>query len=53
MFLVNSNDTNVFFSNEFAFHVSIIQFLNHVVIIKTKVFLPQAYVTLADFCYHV
>jgi hypothetical protein len=42
----------VFFSNEFAFHVSIIQFLNHVIIVKTKVLLPQAYVTLADLWYH-
>jgi hypothetical protein len=45
MFLVNSKDTMVFFSNEFVFHVSIIQFLNHVIIVKTKVLLPQAYVT--------
>jgi hypothetical protein len=52
MFLVNSKDTMVFFSNEFVFHVSIIQFLNHVIIVKTKVLLPQAYVTLADLCYH-
>jgi hypothetical protein len=30
-----------------------LQFLNNVVIIKTKVLLPQAYVTLADCCYPV
>ena len=44
MFLVNWKDTSVFFfNNEFAFHISIIQFLNHVIIIKTKVLLLQTW----------
>jgi hypothetical protein len=30
-----------------------VQFLNNVTIIKTKVLIPRAYVTLADFCYSV
>ena len=43
----------VYMSYVLLFRLSLILFINSVIIIKTNVLLPQTYVTLADFVYPV